>query len=210
MKLKDLNLLKVGDSIQMAGAVYAGEGKMYLCMFPEDGGAILDVEGNDCVEFVSKNGERLIAETLDMDHEDWKEFLFQTDVMQTEILTKASDGTLAKAIVRKSQRQIDQNVSWKVFRRDGYKCRYCGADDVPLTVDHLVCWEAGGPSVEENLVSSCKKCNKIRSNTTYEEWLQHPHYKAQSKKLAPEVRAANEALVGTLTKVRKYVNVRSR
>ena len=60
---------------------------------------------------------------------------------------------LYKAVIRKCQRNIEQGVSWNVFRRDGYACRYCGNKEVPLTVDHLVLWEESGPSTEANLVS---------------------------------------------------------
>ncbi len=94
MKLSDIDILKIGNTIQLAGAVFVGEGKMLLCLFPEDRGAISDIEGNDCTEFVAKDGERLIVETLDMDRADWDTFIRQTDLL--EVLTKASDGTLAK------------------------------------------------------------------------------------------------------------------
>ena len=85
-------------------------------------------------------------------------------VQLLEAQTQAEDGTLTKAILRKTARQIEASVSWQVWRRDGCRCRYCGRDNVPLTVDHLVRWEEGGPSTEENLVSSCKKCNQSQGD----------------------------------------------
>lgn len=206
MKLKDINLLDVGNTIQIVGAVYAGNGKLLLCMFPDDRGHIMDGEGNTCTEFITSAGERLIAETLDMDHADWETFLRQTDIMETEILQKASDGTIAKAIVRKGNRMIAQDVSWQVFRRDGYACRYCGNDKTPLTVDHLVLWENGGPSTVANLLSACKKCNKTRGNTEYADWLQHPYYKQVSKALSPAQREANAALLPTLDAIPRLVH----
>lgn len=191
MKLKDLNVYAIGDTIQMVGALYADDKRTYVCMFPG--------ERND-----------LPQEILEMDQDDWKKFLFQTDVLETEILEKASDGTLAKAIVRKSQRQIDAHLMWRVWRRDDCRCRYCGADDVALTVDHLIVWEEGGPTVPENLISACKKCNKLRGNKPYEEWLQHPYYRGVSKMLSREVREQNFALVATLGEIPRYMNRRSR
>jgi len=191
MKFSDLNLYSIGDTIQMSGAMYSGEGKTFLAFFPED-----------------KN--EFPIEPLEMGTDEWKQFLRQTDLLETEMLVKAKDGTLTKAIVRKSQRQIDASLSWRVFKRDQYRCRYCGNDNTPLTVDHLVCWEQGGPTTEDNLVACCKRCNKTRGNTSYADWLQHPHYVKVSANLDPGTRAANEALVGTLDKVRRLVNVRSR
>jgi 5-methylcytosine-specific restriction endonuclease McrA len=39
-----------------------------------------------------------------------------------------------------------------IFRRDNYTCQYCGAQDVPLTVDHIVPKVLGGSETWENLV----------------------------------------------------------
>lgn len=190
-KLSDINILEVGNSILMTGAVFSAPDKHYLCFFPFD-------------------REDLPFEPLEMDVEDWKKFVRQTDLLETEVLASAPDGTLAKVILRKSQRVIDSVIQWRVFKRDEYKCRYCGADGTPLTVDHLVLWEEGGPSIDENLISACKKCNKTRGNLQYADWLKHPRYKTTSAKLTPEVRAANEALLGTLAAIPRNVHTRTR
>jgi hypothetical protein len=192
-KLTDADLLKFGHTIQMAGAVYVGEGRLFLAMFPED----RDVEGLETVE-------------LDMGPDDWERFLRQTDLLETEIWATASDGMLAKAIARKSQRQISQGVSWAVYKRAEYKCEYCGADDVPLTVDHLVLWEVGGPSTMDNLSSCCRKCNKTRGNLDYSAWLKHPYYVTVSRKLSAETRAENERRASTLESIPRTVHQRTR
>jgi len=193
MEFKDLDLLKVGDTIQMVGAIYEGEGKTLLVFFPGE-----------------QNPHSVLETLFGMGLPEWQAFLRQMDLLETEILAKAKDGSIVKAIARKSQRQLDQVVSWKVFKRDGYRCRYCANDDVPLTVDHLVRWEEGGPSIEANLVSACKKCNKIRGNMDYAAWLKHPAYRDTSRRCTSEVRAANEALVATLDKIPRVVNIKSR
>jgi hypothetical protein len=191
--LKDINLYEVGNSIQMVGAVYANSERAYVTLFPED-----------------HKAAALPLTFLEMGLDDWKVFLRQTDIVETEILTKSSNGELAKAIFRKSARNIDPTIQWNVFRRDGYACRYCGRNDVPLTVDHLVVHEDGGPNIEENLLSSCKKDNKVRSNLSYGEWLRHPHYLKVSQSLKPEVRAANEAVLATLDTIPRVRHVKSR
>lgn len=191
LKLGDLNVLDFGNTIQLAGAILQGEGRTFLCFFPGD-------------------QSDLPLETLELDLAEWHVIVRQTDLLETEVLARASDGELAKIILRKSQRQIDTAVQWKVFQRDNYSCRYCGVTGVPLTVDHLVLWEEGGPTIEANLLSACKKCNKIRGNTQYQEWLRHPRYLNLSGKLAPEVRSANEALIGTLAGIPRNIQKRSR
>lgn len=212
MKLSDLNILSIGHTIQMAGAVFTGEGKVFLCLFPGERG---ELESINCEppELIQPRGavtDRLRVHVLDMDLADWERFVRQTDELETEVLSKASDGKLAKIILRKSQRAIDGNVQWKVWKRDGYTCRYCGNNDCPLSVDHLVLWEEGGPSTVENLVTACKKCNKIRGNMSYADWLQHPRYRETSKKLSGDVVMANEALLGKLDKIPRMVHTRSR
>lgn len=191
MKFEELRLLEVGHSIQLAGSVWAGEDKLYIIFLPDE-------------KFDKP------FEMMELDVDQWQQFLRQSDLLETEILTKAADGTIAKAIVRKSQRQIDQAVSWRVFKRDGYACRYCGKNDVPLTVDHLVLWEDGGPSIEQNLVAACRKCNKARGNMQYLDWLQHPIYRKASRGLSDAQRRANEALSATLGAVPRVVHVKSR
>lgn len=206
--LKDINLLDVGNTIQLIGAVWEGEGKLYVCPFPEYHGSFYD-EANAEFYF-SDDGEKGKVEvvTLNMNSEEWNQFIRQTDLLETEVLAKANgDSGITKIIIRKSGRQIAQTVSWEVYDRDGYKCRYCGAGPgIPLTVDHLVLWEEGGPSTHANLLSACRKCNKTRGNKPYDEWLQHPFYQKVSRGLTEEVRQANLDLVPTLTTIPRMLH----
>lgn len=56
---------------------------------------------------------------------------------------------------------IGRRLRFEILRRDGYTCRYCGAQapDVPLDVDHVIPVALGGPDDPSNLVTSCKPCN---------------------------------------------------
>lgn len=96
-----------------------------------------------------------------------------------------------KAILRKSQRTIEQGISWEVFRRDSFKCRYCGADQVPMTIDHVVLWEELGQTAADNLITACRKCNKTRGNMQYLDWLNSDYYKKVSVNLTNEEKQAN-------------------
>lgn len=189
-KFSDLPLHTFGHSVQMAGALYVGDGKSYLFTFPDDA-----VEGE--------------VERVDMTLDDWKALVQQTDMLDMELLVQQPDGSVKKAIYRKSERQIDQNVTWAVFRRDGYACRYCGKNDVPLTVDHLVLHHEGGPSVEANLLTACRKCNKVRGFIQYADWLKHPRYLEVSRSLSPQVREQNALVADTLGKIHR-VKVKTR
>lgn len=187
--IADLPPFSVGNTIQLVGAVYHGEGLLLLCPTPGE---------EECFA-------REMPLLLEMTTVEWDEFLRRTDLQEVEV----SNG-VQKAILRKTQRTIDANVSWNVFRRDRYACRYCGRDDVPLTVDHLVLWEEGGPSVEANLVSACKKCNKTRGNTPYAEWLHSDYCQEKARGLSMDVVLANAELVDALPDIRRVDRVRSR
>lgn len=189
-KFSDLPLHTFGHSVQMAGAVYVGDGKSYLFVFPDDA-----LEGD--------------LERVETTLDDWKALVRQTDMLDMGLLVKQEDGSVRKAIYRKSERQIDQSVTWAVFRRDGYSCRYCGKNDVPLTVDHLILHHEGGPSIEANLLSSCRKCNKVRGDIQYVDWVKHPFYVERAKGLSPAVREQNLTIVPTLDKIHR-VKVKTR
>lgn len=206
MRLADIELLKFGHTIQLTGAVYAGEGRLWLAMFPDEPGEV-----SVGARFTSKaHGLHFEVETINMELDEWVRFLEQTDNLTTEVLARAADGTVGKAIVRKCQRQISQGVSWAVYRRAQYRCEYCGVDDVPLTVDHLIPWELGGPSVEANLSCACRKCNRTRGNLEYASWLQSPYYLKVSQALAPRGRAENERRLTTLESIPRVQHQRSR
>lgn len=179
-KLKDFDLLSFGLEIQLYGGVYAGKGKFIICPFPDEDPKLFDQCG---------------ATILELSAEEWHQVIQQTDFLNVEMPDKA--------IVRKSQRQIDSKVAWEVYRRDGYRCRYCGRDDVPLTVDHADTWESGGVSLPINLVSSCRPCNKERGDMPYPEWLASRAYGIRAKRLSPEVLQQNADLLAKLPEIEK-------
>ena len=192
MPLKDIPFKELGLSIQMVGAVYADKDRQYLVRFPGETGG-------------------LPVKDVTLDREEWEQFLRQTDLVEVEGLVKDPETKqIVKAMLRKSERQISQQTSWAVFRRDGFRCRYCGVEDQPLTVDHLVTWESGGPSTPENLVAACKKCNGARGETPFEQWLNDSYYKRVSQNLAFEERFKLQALVPTLAKIPISVRVGKR
>ena len=191
-KFEDMELLEFGHTIQIGGVIFAGNGKNHICLLPDDA----DLGDEFCV--------------LDLNTEDWKKVLRQTDLMEIQVLQKATDGKLAKALLRKTTRVIEQGLSWRVFKRDGYKCRYCGKEGIPMTVDHLVLWEDGGPSIEENLLTSCRKCNKRRGSIQYADWLNNHYYLSVSKNLTDDERDLNEAVVFDLDKIPLRIQDRSR
>lgn len=60
-----------------------------------------------------------------------------------------------------SRRPIPKSMRFRVLRRDGFKCRYCGAmpPDVVLHLDHVMPVANGGMNSDDNLVTACLPCN---------------------------------------------------
>lgn len=193
MKFNELNILDFGNEIQLAGVVYSGKNKNFLCVFPDE-----RLEGN------------LSLITPEMDLNDWEKLLRQTDLLETEILMRDKSGKIVKGLIRKTTRQIEQGVSWKVYHRDNYTCRYCGITGIPMTVDHLVLWEEGGPSIVDNLITACRKCNKKRGNMQYQDWVDSEYYKSVSQSLSDDQREINWVLQHELDKIPRKIHKHKR
>ena len=62
----------------------------------------------------------------------------------------------------KNRRQhIPRKLRHKVFQRDGYRCRECGATnkETTLHIDHIIPVSKGGTNTEDNLQTLCEACN---------------------------------------------------
>jgi 5-methylcytosine-specific restriction endonuclease McrA len=78
----------------------------------------------------------------------------------------------------------------------GRQCVYCGVQDVPLQVEHIVPKSKGGSNRVSNLTVACCNCNQTKGNRDLEdflcdrpEWLQH--IQSQAKKPLSDAAAVN-------------------
>lgn len=64
------------------------------------------------------------------------------------------------------RKSISKQLRFEVFKRDGFKCQYCGcsAPDVILHVDHIDPVSKGGDNDVMNLITSCQSCNLGKSD----------------------------------------------
>ena len=177
---EEFDLLKVGNTLEITGVVYGNDDdESYLIMLPDSNMNLETFE--------------VMVPTL----EEWQKIVRQSDLKEIEGMDKGK-----KIILRKSTRQIEQKIMWEVYRRDEYTCRYCGATDRPLTVDHIVLWEEMGPSIPLNLISSCKKCNNKRGNMQYDDWLNHPQYLSQIPEIPVNFLAANSLAITYIPEIK--------
>ena len=61
---------------------------------------------------------------------------------------------------------LSKKIRFEVFKRDGFKCQYCGQTppSVTLEVDHINPVSKGGEDDINNLITSCFDCNRGKSN----------------------------------------------
>ncbi len=191
-KFSEFPLSELGSTIRSVGSVYANSKEAFLLWFPNE-----EPDGRDCSSVV-------------MSPEDWEKFLRQSDFVETEVLRQAKDGSVVKVMLRKNERTINRQTQWRVFKRAGFRCEYCGSEDKFLTVDHLVTWEVGGPSIDDNLAASCSDCNHTRGKLDYDLWLGSDDYKHASRNLSAKQRELNLARAVTLGNIPRLIHIKSR
>jgi len=60
---------------------------------------------------------------------------------------------------------------FNIYARDSHRCQYCGCRLLrsELNLDHVVPRSRGGASTWDNVVCSCRRCNRIKGGRTPEE-----------------------------------------
>src|SRR5262249_38512055 len=64
------------------------------------------------------------------------------------------------------RKSIAKSVRFEVFKRDKFKCQYCGksSPDILLVIDHIKPVAGGGTNEILNLITSCEPCNAGKSD----------------------------------------------
>jgi hypothetical protein len=65
-----------------------------------------------------------------------------------------------------TRKAISKSIRFEVFKRDSFKCQYCGASapDVLLHIDHIQPVVKGGDNDILNLITACIDCNSGKSD----------------------------------------------
>lgn len=72
----------------------------------------------------------------------------------------------------------------------GRKCAYCGAENTPLQVEHIVPKARGGSNRVSNLTLACQPCNQSKGSQTAAEF-GHPQIQAKAKAPLRDAAAVN-------------------
>ena len=72
--------------------------------------------------------------------------------------------------IRYGRQPIPRKLRHEVFKRDGYRCRECGAskDETILEIDHIIPVARGGTNDIDNLQTLCRECNRMKHT---DEWV---------------------------------------
>ena len=78
-------------------------------------------------------------------------------------------GVSSGAAKRRTRREPSDRQRFRIFVRDGFRCRACGASPltqvgVELHIDHVLPWSKGGETTDDNLLTRCKQCNLGKGN----------------------------------------------
>lgn len=79
----------------------------------------------------------------------------------------ASDKAGKRTFIQVQRSLVSDSVRYDVLRRDGFKCKICGAtakDGVKLEVDHIIPVSKGGRTTMDNLQTLCERCNRGKRN----------------------------------------------
>jgi len=69
-------------------------------------------------------------------------------------------------MAKSKRKTITKKLRFQIFERDSFTCKYCGKGmpDVILEVDHILPVSKGGDNDPLNLVTSCRDCNRGKSD----------------------------------------------
>jgi len=66
---------------------------------------------------------------------------------------------------------ISSSERAEVMRLSNYRCGYCGGEQGPFDVDHIIPISKGGSNDIANLLLACWPCNRAKGARSPEEWL---------------------------------------
>lgn len=88
----------------------------------------------------------------------------------------------------------NQIVREEVLERDLFICHYCG--NYGDTVDHIIPKGQGGEYTHKNLVCCCKKCNFLRKDMDYEEFVKKRKEMLKCKRVKDKIKHKNKKRKG--------------
>lgn len=112
------------------------------------------------VRYTSPKGQNSYSRRLEWNFDQLRQGL------QAAQAIRARQST-AEAMRRRERSRMTPGLRMTILRRDGSRCRMCGAsasDGATLHIDHITPVSRGGTTIVENLQTLCQSCNIGKSN----------------------------------------------
>jgi len=112
------------------------------------------------VSYTSPKGRNSYSSKLEWDFDQLREALVAAQDARAHQST-------AGALRQHERNLMTAGLRTKILRRDGFRCRMCGAspaDGITLHIDHITPVSLDGRTVPENLQTLCQACNLGKSN----------------------------------------------
>lgn len=74
--------------------------------------------------------------------------------------------------IKQQRKRLTNAAKEKIFIRDKYECQYCGSKE-DLEVDHIIPLSKGGNNEDDNLITACHTCNKLKSDKSLKEFVEN-------------------------------------
>lgn len=81
-----------------------------------------------------------------------------------EMIVAAVKADLAEQEARRARAIAWVKLRELAFERDGYRCGYCASEKGPFEIDHIIPRIRGGENILENVVVSCRRCNRAKKD----------------------------------------------
>lgn len=108
-----------------------------------------------------------LRELLDLEDQGWTIAIQASETIHVAGSTLKVICIPPKPVIRRRREPVSPKLRFTILKRDGYKCRLCGAsagDGIKLEIDHVLPVAKGGKSEEENLWVLCQPCNAGKSD----------------------------------------------
>ena len=112
-----------------------------------------------------------LQKLIPLTHISYENVKFDTQLMQNPEISgiEYQQGTLQGYEIREY-----------LLEKFGRKCCYCGKENIPLEIEHIIPKSRGGTNRVDNLCLSCRECNQKKGNMTAEEF-GYPNVQRQVK-----------------------------
>ena len=69
--------------------------------------------------------------------------------------------------IKQMRKRLTEAAKKQIYIRDKFECQYCGSKE-NLEIDHIIPLSKGGTNEDDNLITCCHNCNKLKSDKDFD------------------------------------------